>query len=423
MTTTISREARSDRRTTRPLGVPMTGPLLEQWCVNASSDHRDWFSLEERRAAALNFQAQAARRARRNVRIPHGIVIITGAVGAGKSAIANYWSSLFAMHGAPVYHNGPFGYGHYIEDEREWFSSISNMPPGAVLFMDEAASFNRAGRDNADIQGLMIESFTTIRKQEALVIFATAASRRLGPALRQMADQLWRPMKLTVRYDQRQLRRYKREGFPRGKDNPGNFAFGLLMAKDNPYHEPDVFDEILGGVDPRQKRKHWRPDVYYRSLDVKWMRLVAPLLDTFRPVPIGAAMSVNREEVLRIGRGEAVGGGGRDDIYWLCVGQFVRAFSTGKLDIPPIMPAGQPHAPQYYKVSDLHRRISSELSVPQLSKVLREDLRLAPNGNRGYEILELFEAVQAAYNAWNAMPETENIQMPGLDDDQPQRGV
>ena len=76
------------------------------------------------------------------------------------------------------------------------------------------------------------------------------------------------------------------------------------------------------------------------------MRLVAPLLGTFRPVPIGAAMSVNREEVLRIGRGEAVGGGSRDDIYWLCVGQFVRAFSTGKLDIPPrSIPAcaGEPH--------------------------------------------------------------------------------
>lgn len=409
------RNARSDRRNTHIPGEPMTGALLDEWCRNASSDPRDWFSVDERRAATAAFSYDAAQHEGQRPRIPFGIAVITGPVGAGKSAVANYICSTYKLRGAECYHNGSFGYGRILRDERTWFSIINDAEPGSTIFMDEAASLNRIGRDNADIQGILLETAPTIRKQEVLALFATAASRRLGSGLREMADYYLRPVKLPIRPTARQARRYKRDGYPRGKNNPANFSFGLYIIRDNPYAPPDIFDSVLG-LNRNPKVRGPAP-VYFKQLKPRWMRQTMPLLDTFRPVPVAAALSVSREEVINIARGgDAAGSAGveKDVRYWRVIGQFVRAFSTNELSIPPHPPPGVDYRPAFFKVSELHRRIRCDhVNVQQLSLVLREDMRLAPEGAKGYEILEVYQAVEAAYHRWHQDPATADQLMPG----------
>ena len=212
----------NSRRANANPGTSVSGRLLREWCVNASSDERDWFSVGDRMRATQSFAAQVevtGAEGSKRIRVPSALILLDGPRGAGKSAIADYFASQFKYGGAEVYHSGCFGYGRVLE-EREWYTAINNVKKGSVVFIDETHSVNRQGRDQADIQGIMNEQFAALRKQECLVFCASAMASRIGRVLREMADEIWRPQKMRVELSDRERRRRRRHRV-KAKDDPG----------------------------------------------------------------------------------------------------------------------------------------------------------------------------------------------------------
>ena len=112
-------------------------------------------------------------------------------------------------------------------------------------------------------------------------------------------------------------------------------------------------------------------------------------------------------QAVRIGLAEP-GGGGPGPLYYLTLGQFVRAFATGKLPIPPVPPPGLEYQPVYRTSRELRDAIGSELPRGRLGRLLREHFHLSPRaGGQGYEKLEVYEAVAGVYDLWRGLYGTE----------------
>lgn len=108
-------------------------------------------------------------------------------------------------------------------------------------------------------------------------------------------------------------------------------------------------------------------------------------------------------QAVRIGLAEPRGGG-LGPLYYLTLGQFVRAFATGKLPIPPVPPPGQEYQPVYRTSRELRDAIGSELPRGRLGRLLREHFHLSPRaGGQGYELLEVYEAVAGVYVLWRGL--------------------
>ena len=393
--TTRLRE-RTDRRAGAEPGQAVSGRLLEEFCRNASADRRDWFRRDDRRQATGAFAAALRRAGAAGSRqgVPAKLILVEGPRGCGKSAVVNYFAAQFALAGAETYHSGCFGYGRALE-EAEWYTAINNVRQRSVVFIDETASVNRQGRDQADIQGIMNEQFTALRKQECLVFCASAMSHRVGRVLREMADEIWRPQKVRVEFSERERRRRGRRP-PRARDDPANYAYCVYRVTDQPYRAPGLFDDLLGEA----RDRHYRPPRYRKALDPYWMRLVMPLLDTFRPVPIGAALAVSRQAVINAATGRRTPQENRDQRFWDTVSHLAAAFNAGRLPPPPAPAPELAYQPSYKRVSEIRNATESGLTERQFAESLREDLRLTPHPDRGYEMLELFEAVEGAVGLW-----------------------
>ena len=388
----------NSRRANANPGTSVTGRLLREWCVNASSDERDWFSVGDRMRATQAFAAQvevAKAQGSKRIRVPSALILLDGPRGAGKSAIADYFASQFKYGGAEVYHSGCFGYGRVLE-EREWYTAINNVIKGSVVFIDETHSVNRQGRDQADIQGIMNEQFAALRKQECLVFCASAMASRIGRVLREMADEIWRPQKMRVELSDRERRRRRRQRV-KAKDDPANYAYCVYRATGQPYRAGSIFDEVLG----EDRDGNYRSPIHRRRLDPRWMRMVMPLLDTFRPVPIGAALAVNREAVIDLATGRVPQAHDKDRRLWETIGHLTRAFRSGDLPVPPVPPPGTLYVPAYMSPTSIRNATATDLSLQAFSVVLRDGLRLDNNGGRGYELLELYETVEQALEEFN----------------------
>ena len=387
---------RTDRRSNANPGTSMIGRLLDEWCRNANSDRRDWYSLDDRLYATQAFAKQTAKAKAqgRHPHVPAKLILIEGDRGDGKSAIANYYSTQFAHGGADVYHTGPFGYGRVLEPH-EWYTAMNNVPVGSVVFVDEAASVNRRGRDQADIQAIQNEQLTALRKQQCLVIYASALSRRMGSVIREEADEIWRPQKMRVVLTDREQRRRRRKKI-KPKDDPANYAYCVLRSDGKPYRPASLFDSVLG----QEGDRDYSPPIYRTVLDPVWMRLVMPLLDTFKPVPIGAAMAVSREQIIDIATGREPQARDKRQMLRDVVIGLARAFQTETLEIPPYPKPGEQYEPTYFTVTELRNATDLDMSVRRFSAVLREDLRLVADGRKGYEILDLYEAVERVILQW-----------------------
>ena len=394
---------RTDRTTNAEPGIPITGRLLDEWCRNASSDKRDWYTIADRRHAVRCFAAQVAesKASGRRSEVPAKLILIEGDRGDGKSAIANYFSSQYACGGAEVYHTGPFGYGRALEPQ-EWFTAMNNVRPGSVVFIDEAASVNRRGRDQADIQAIQNEQITALRKQECLVLYASALSRRMGNVIREEADEIWRPQKMRVVLSERERRR-RRGRRIRAKNDPANYAYCLLRSDGKPYRPPSIFDGVLG----QERGREYSAPIYRKRLDPVWMRLVMPLLDTFKPVPIGAALAVNRDAVIDVATGREPKAINRNQRFWEVVFGVAKAFNEERLKIPPELPPGEQYRPVYMSPTEIRNATGLDLSARRLGAVLREELRLVRHEGKGYEMLELYEAVERAAEYWQQQQEEE----------------
>ena len=378
-------------------GEPIEGQLLEEWCHNACQDDRDWYVPEERYHSCISYAEQLRRaRERPRGRLPIAIIIIEGDVGDGKSALANFVCSHYgAMNGAGTYHSGCFGYGRVLEPV-EWFTAINNVAKGSTVFIDESSNASRKGRDNADIQGILNQQGTSVRKQESFGLFASAMAEEMGGVLRSRADQIWRPQKrqlvLTEEARDRLHRRGRGRG-GRGKQNPANFAYNRLLVKDRPYGKSSLFDRALGKVrDPKKGLP-----VYSKPLSIRWMRRVMPLLDTFQKVPIAAALGVDRQDVIDIALGKSPSGqAGEQTRRAQVVGSLAMAINQGDLPIPADGPAGSHRQPQYMKPGNILAATQCELGLAKFSAVLREYLGLANHQGRGYDLQELYTAVEEA---------------------------
>ena len=319
-------------------GAYLEGPRLEEWCHRASSDPRDWYTPEERYVAiaACNRKIQEAQRLR-NPRYRPEIYLVEGDTGTGKSAVCTYWNVLWALqHGAEFVHNGMVGPGRHMEGgQLEWITALDSITPGTLLWLDEAASIIRHGRDSADIQEFFNQSATGIRKKNAKMGLSSAMDYRIGSVVRGSADKFWLPQKVPL-YLNRKTRERMRKQMPRGaalagKHDPSNFSYRLLTTAEKPMRPASMFDPVTGRKD--------RPLRYFeQALSVRWMQTVMPLLDTFQSVPLGSGLTANREDLLGYLSGKNRPTGGAEppgplrpaDVLYAVYA----AFQSGDLHIP-----------------------------------------------------------------------------------------
>ena len=107
-------------------------------------------------------------------------------------------------------------------------------------------------------------------------------------------------------------------------------------------------------------------------------------------------------DAVRIGLAGSPPAGERGALYYLTLGQFVAAFTAGRLPIPPIPRAGQELRCPRYEAGELRRLIGSELPRGRLSRMLKEEFRVYPHAGLGYDLLELYEAMESAYRRWQS---------------------
>ncbi len=282
-------------------GLPgriLEGQRLEEWCYHACKDPRDWYIPEERYVAiaAANEKLRQVQRTRNPSYKPE-IYIVEGDTGAGKSATCTYFNLLWALrHGADLCHNGMMGPGRHLEGgQLEWITAMDRIKAGTLVWLDEAASIIRHGRDGADIQEFFNQSATGIRKQNAKLGLSSAMDYRIGGVARGTADRFWLPEKLELRLDRKSFERL-RKALPKGetltgKNDPRNFAYRLLTTSDKPFRPASTFDPVTGRADkPRE--------FYEQALSVRWMQTVMPCLDTFQSVPLGAGLTAGRSDLM-----------------------------------------------------------------------------------------------------------------------------
>ena len=290
-------------------GLPgriLEGARLEEWCHYACQDARDWYTPEERYVviAAANEKLRQAKRSRNPSYKPE-IYIVEGDTGAGKSATCTYFNLLWALrHGADLCHNGMMGPGRHLEGgQLEWITAMDRIRPGTQVWLDEAASIIRHGRDGSDIQEFFNQSATGIRKKNSKLGLSSAMDYRIGSVARGTADRFWLPERVEVRLDRKTFDRL-RKSLPRGesltgKHDPSNFAFRLLTTSDKPFRPESIFDPVTGRAD--------KPREYFeQALSIKWMQTVMPCLDTFQGVPLGAGLTAGRSDLVNYLNGRLV---------------------------------------------------------------------------------------------------------------------
>ena len=123
-------------------------------------------------------------------------------------------------------------------------------------------------------------------------------------------------------------------------------------------------------------------------------------MKTEPPAPLTAL------DAVRIGLAGSGPAGRRGALYYLTLGQFVTAFTSDRLPIPPIPPEGQELRCRRYDAGELRRLIASELPRGRLSRMLKEEFRVYP-GDGGYDLLELYQAMEAAYHRWQSEVDSE----------------
>ena len=103
-------------------------------------------------------------------------------------------------------------------------------------------------------------------------------------------------------------------------------------------------------------------------------------------------------EAFRIGLAEPPAGE-PGALRWLTLGQFVRAFASGALPRPPLLPGGMERGLVWYSARELRDAIGSELPRGRLGRLLRNEFHVYPRAGFGYELLEVYDAVQRAYES------------------------
>ena len=245
---------------------------------------------------AANEKIRQAQRTRNPSYKPE-IYIVEGDTGAGKSAACTYFNLLWTIqHGSDLCHNGMIGPGRHLEGgQLQWITAMDTIKTGTLVWLDEAASIIRHGRDSSDIQEFFNQSATGIRKKNAKLGLSSAMDYRIGSVARGTADRFWLPEKLELRLDEKTLAKL-RKALPkgetlRGKHDPRNFAYRLLTTSDKPYRPQSIFDPVTGRQD--------KPKVFYeQALSIRWLQAVMPCLDTFQDVPLGAGLTANRDDLL-----------------------------------------------------------------------------------------------------------------------------
>ena len=379
-------------------GTPMAGQLLEEWCHQASSDERDWFTAEERFHTCWSW-AQFLRDLRKRYgqrESPFKSVIIEGEPGVGKSVVANYIATqLAATYGSTGYSDGTFGWDMVLTPD-QMLGGYNHLSKGASIFTDEANQYDRKGRDNSDVQEIRNSLYQVTRKRLIYSLLASANPDRISTGGRSRADEFWEPQKIDVRYSEEARERLQRSGQgrgPRGKNNPANFAFAVLKAKDRPYRPASMFDEAKG----RKRNPKMGIPIYRKVLSISWMRKTFPMIASFKDVDIGAALGASRQNVIDIARGKGDSGPGHQgDRIVETVLQLARAFSEGRLIVPPPLAPGKIYQPEYLTATEIRNATTSMLGNQKFSAVLRDNLGLSAKRGKGYELLELYEAVNEA---------------------------
>ena len=113
-------------------------------------------------------------------------------------------------------------------------------------------------------------------------------------------------------------------------------------------------------------------------------------------------LAVSREKVIDLATGREPQANDRGQNIRDVVVALAVAFNTQKLPVPPVPQAGLMYEPTYLTATELRNVTDLDLSVRRFAAVLRDELRLNSHDRKGYEILDVFGAVERIVDQWNA---------------------
>ena len=263
-------------------------PVDQQDIEAASGDPDDYFSARQRLAVARETEKayrrhhlrpqQWTRRTRE--KFQWGLVIVSAPMGFGKTTAASLIARKWYRRGHMVFHPGGFLFGRVV-NQADLYTLVDNVPLYSVILVDEAHSGLEASMSNTKGVSSFSQLCAGLRKKRCLIILMSAMAWQLAPSIKRMCTEVWRPLKMTVKY---------REGVKPGKGlkNPGNFTLRMEIYKNSPFNRAATgvkAKESYMGFGPPDKEVRWADTLAQR----RQVMLAQASIDTFMPVEPGVA--------------------------------------------------------------------------------------------------------------------------------------
>ena len=297
---------RDDLRSTHQNYDEWLGVETKDYHLRIASERRpddDWYSYQERiriyrQVRNLHFKNLRAILAgkRRQPDLDHGIDLLIGDMGSGKSIWATHLLLPYYCRGIPVFHNGSCLFGRRIAQE-ELYTCIHRAPIGSVLWFDEIHTANESRMGMSTAQRVMEQSITELRKKKMRVLVGSAADTQIGFQIRSNAKNVWQPHRVKTIVSSQ----YEEE-FSRPAHDPANFQFGVHLYNNYPYRGVPQLTKLY----EKNAFRFRRPPQTFRMNPLFLQQMVFPLTDTFMTVPIGTTIMMSKTKVMDEFHGDGV---------------------------------------------------------------------------------------------------------------------
>ena len=354
---------------------------------------RLWAHREIERNHARAFQT-------RTVKEHWGCRLLVGEKGTGKTTIMVILAAMMYELGFPVFHTGSLLFGRELAVD-EIYNSISTLPDNSVLAVDEAHVFFGLGSDTSRPSKLWRDGLAGLRKANCDVIMGTASDDELSGRVKAEVEEVLIPVKpelYNVRLDRsREAVRRRMKGLPpRGLAPKGSAMFRLWYYEilNRPYQRGGGIRELYGlAPKPTDPKAH---PVYRHRLPEDLVRTAMLLNDSFRRVPVGAGMSINRQVTVNAA-GDHLFGGAEEIANEVDEATGLTRWQGELLGLYKTL--AEAHHDDGHRLTRkaLHEMAKSSMEPAQFANHLREVLQVQPN-TRGYLVGEVLDALESSFS-------------------------
>ena len=217
----------------------------------------------------------------------HGIYIVAGKMGRGKTTAMSLFAALVYGQGYLVFHNSSLLFGYRFDNMVDLYLFSRNMPNNCALFIDEAHTFANRFNTNTTRQQMFQQALAGLRKNSTPIYMGSAQAFELPGNLKWIVDYVVYPMprKLRTGWGTKASPDRWTLPYPRWCWNT------LKMLGPEPYRGKDIgeeygipmYDEDVGVV-----TKHVSPAHWYEA---------AKLQHSYERVKVGESFAISSKDI------------------------------------------------------------------------------------------------------------------------------